>query len=82
MQPIKIEGCTRVMGKPVGTLDEDCSDLEIADSHDPIWGNVMRSAWVPTDAERAAIAKGAPVILQIVGKSHPVVAVFTGEITR
>lgn len=79
MTPTKIEPCTRIMGKPEGTLDEDCGDLQISDAHDPIWGNVMRSAWVPSPEEREAIANGAPVILQIVGKRHPVVAVFTGQ---
>lgn len=78
MMPTKIEPCTRVMGRPVGTLEEDCGELQISDVHDPIWGNVMRSAWVPDAEEREAIANGAPVILQIVGHSHPVVAVFTG----
>ena len=82
MNPIKIEGCTRVMERPKGTLEEDCSDLEIADSHDPIWGNVMRSAWMPTEEERKALVSGAPVILQIVGKGHPVVAVFVGDLVR
>ena len=78
MMPTKIESCTRVMGRPVGTLEEDCMELQISDEHDPIWGNVMRSAWVPSPEEREAIANGAPIILQIVGKSHPVVALYTG----
>ena len=78
MMPIKIDPCTRVMGRPDEMPEEDCLSLQICDEHDPIWGNVMRSAWLPTDEEREAIARGAPVILQIVGKSHPVVAIFAG----
>lgn len=78
MQPIKIDPCTRIMGRPAGTLEEDCSELQISDAHDPIWGNVMRSAWSPSPEEREAIAAGAPIILQIVGKVHPVVALYTG----
>jgi len=79
MTPTKIEPCTRELGRPAGTLEEDCSSLQISDVHDPIWGNVMRSAWVPSPEEREAIANGAPIILQIVGKCHPVVALNTGE---
>ncbi len=82
MTPTRIEPCTRIMGRPSGTLEEDCGSLAISDAHDPIWGNVMRSAWVPTDEERKAIANGAPVILQIVGDRHPVVSVFTGDWQR
>lgn len=82
MTPIPIRPCTRVMQRPSGTLEEDCSALEISDEHDPIWGNVMRSAWVPTPEEREAIAAGAPIILQIVGTRHPVVALYTGEWAR
>jgi len=66
------------MGSPSG-MEDECGTLEISEVHDPIWGNQMRSAWMPTDEERAAIASGAPVILSIVGTSHPVVAVFVGE---
>ena len=80
MSPIQIVPETRNLGRPQGTLEEDCSTLSISDHHDPIWGNVMRSAWMPTDEERQLIAGGAPVILQIVGSAHPVVAVFTGAL--
>lgn len=80
MNPIPINPCTRRMGSPTG-MEDECGTLEISDHHDPIWGNQMRSAWMPTDEEREAIAAGAPVILSIVGKSHPVVAVYTGEMT-
>ena len=79
MLPTRIESCTRVMGRPAGMPEEDCMELAISDSQCPIWGNVMRSAWVPSPEEREAIANGAPIILQIVGKAHPVVALFTGE---
>ena len=78
MNPIPIIGCTRRMVSPTG-MEDECGTLEIEDHHDPIWGNQMRSAWMPTDEEREAIASGAPVILSIVGRSHPVVAVYVGE---
>lgn len=79
MNPLPIKPCTRRMASPQG-MEDECGTLQISDSHDPIWGNMMQSAWMPTDEERAALAAGAPVILSIVGKVHPVVAVFVGEL--
>lgn len=79
MTPFPIEPCTRRMISPSG-MEDECNTLEINETHDPIWGNLMRSAWMPDDEERAAIASGAPVILSIVGTSHPVVAISTGVI--
>ena len=79
MKPIPINPCTRDLGRPVGTLEEDCGRLQISDYHDPIWGNTMQSAWMPTDEEREAIAAGAPIMLNIVGKAHPVVSMQVGK---
>lgn len=79
MTPTKIVPCTRELGRPAGTLEEDCSTLQISDVKDPIWGNLQLSAWVPSDEEREAIANGAPVILSVVGRSHPVVSLFVGD---
>lgn len=80
MNPIPIEPCTRALDGPVG-MEDECSNLQINDTHDAIWGNMMRSAWMPTDEERAAIASGAPVILSVVGKTHPVVSLAVGAMT-
>lgn len=79
MEPVPIEPCTRIMERPRGTLEEDCTALQIADVQCPIWGKRMVSAWRPSAEEREAIANGAPVMLSIVGTVHPVVALFTGE---
>lgn len=79
MNPFPILPCTRRMTSPQG-MEDECGTLEISDVHDAVWGNMMRSAWMPTDEEREAIAAGAPVILSIVGKVHPVVAVYVGEL--
>ena len=79
MNPIPIRPCSRTMTSPTG-MEDECGTLEICDTHDPIWGNMMQSAWMPSDDERARIASGAPVMLSIVGTGHPVVAVFVGEL--
>lgn len=81
MNPMPIKPCTRRMTSPTG-MEDECGTLEICDVHDAIWGNMMQSAWMPTDEEREAIALGAPVILSIVGKGHPVVAVYVGEMAK
>lgn len=73
--PSKIEQPTRVMGRPAGTLEEDCGALPIRDIHDPIWGNQMWSKWEFTDEDRAAVAAGGALYLIITGTTHPVVAV-------
>ena len=80
MTPFPIRPCTRRMTSPKG-MEDECGTLEISDVHDPIWGNMMQSAWMPNDEEREAIASGAPVMLSIVGTAHPVVAVFVGELS-
>jgi hypothetical protein len=81
MNPIPIRPCTRRMTSPTG-MEDECGTLEISDVKDPIWGNMMQSAWMPNDEERSAIASGAPIILSIVGTGHPVVSVFVGEMTN
>lgn len=81
MTPIPVKPCTRRMASPQG-MEDECGTLEISDVHDPIWGNQMQSAWMPDDEERAAIAAGAPVILIITGRSHPVVAVGVGSMAE
>ena len=78
MTPIPIKPCTRRMSSPTG-MEDECGTLEISDVHDPIWGNQMQSAWMPDDEERAAIAAGAPIILVITGKTHPVVGIGVGS---
>lgn len=84
MRPTLVDGATRIMISPKG-MEDECSDLHIRDEQDPIWGNRMLSAWVPTMEEREAIASGAPICLAIVGprdRSHPVVGLFVGGWTR
>ena len=81
MIPHPIRPCTRRMTSPTG-MEDECGTLEICDVRDPIWGNMMQSARMPDDEERAAIAAGAPVMLSIVGDRHPVVAMFVGELSK
>lgn len=40
---------------------------------------IMMTAWLPTPREIAAINKGAAVVVQLVGVSHPPILVEVGE---
>lgn len=70
MRPGAIRGATRVLGKPNGMSDEQCSPLHI---HDTVIDGFpyMVSAWIPTPAEVELIKRGQPIFLYINGTTHP-----------
>lgn len=73
MTPGHIKGANRYLGAPDNwdpAKDGTCETLPIRDD-----GKLLESAWVPTADELAALNRGAPVILTIWGRSHPVVSV-------
>lgn len=78
MQPMPIEGETRRLGESQGYLGlpirDDMVHCSVSGENTPC----MLSAWLPSEEERAAIASGAPVILQVIGTSHPPVMLSTG----
>jgi len=80
MRPGRIEGTTRVFGKPADWDDEKgvCGGLPVRDEMTEV-GPSMTSAWFPTVEEIAAIAAGAPVYLEVLGTVHPPVMVTVGE---
>lgn len=47
----------------------------------PVWSDGTRciSCWQPTEGERAAIARGEPVYLWVMGTTHPPVAIEVGS---
>lgn len=61
------------LGRPPGMTAEECNSL-------PVWrdGKQCISCWQPDDAERAAIAAGAPIWLYVIGgATQPPVALTT-----
>lgn len=52
----------------------ECADLYVV-PHEVEGVRALGSLWQPNEAERAAIAAGHPVLLQVLGGGHPVVAV-------
>lgn len=82
MNPASIEGATRALGAPSNwnpERDGICGTLPIKDDQLPSGQPVMISAWLPTDEERAAIAAGAPIYLQVVSSVHPPVSLRAGD---
>jgi hypothetical protein len=81
MIPARIEGCTRVLGAPVGWTPDTagpCCGLPIRDELN-IEAPCMVSAWEPTPAELAALNAGAKVMLRVLGTGHPPVMLWAGE---
>lgn len=79
MQIGRIQGCTRVLGKSQGYIGLPIRDIRI---DDPVSGPnapAMETAWIPTAEEIAAIQRGAPIILRILGTGHPPVMLYVGE---
>ena len=74
MRPVQHPSNNAVLSPPPGMTPEQCQPLPITrvlfDSGFPgVW-----SYWQPSDAERAAIAAGAPVRLSAIGNTHPPVS--------
>jgi len=79
MQIGRIEGCTRVLGKSQGYLGLPLRDVVINCTVNGEGSPAMETAWFPTPAEIDAINSGAPVILRVLGTSHPPVMLSTGN---
>jgi hypothetical protein len=78
MIPVRIKGCTRVLGAPEGWTPDSsgpCVGLAIRDGKAGDMP-VMESAWEPTPAELAVLNNGGRVYLRIVGAGHPPVMVY------
>lgn len=80
MQIGRIAGCTRVIGQSQGYLGLPLRDIIIDDTVNGPGTPAMETAWLPTPAEIAAINAGAPIILRVLGASHPPVMLYTGEV--
>ncbi|MGD9882385.1 hypothetical protein [Reyranella sp.] len=77
MNSIPLLDATRRLGAPPNwnhETDGICHTLEICDRD-----GFMISGWLPSEAERARIAEGAPIFLHIQGVAHPVVAMSVGK---
>ena len=76
----RIDGATRVLGKPVDWNPEDkCQSLAIKDHTLDTGQNVMESSWVPTPQEAEALGQGAHIHLWVWGSGHPPVAITVEE---
>lgn len=79
MKHIPIDGATRILGGP-GLEDLHIKDVTFKRNHLELTGTPgMVSAWEPTPAELKRIARGAPILLKILGADHPPVMIEVGE---
>jgi hypothetical protein len=78
MIPARISGATRVIGKINGYQGLPVRDALInCPVNGPDTPN-METAWIPSPAEIAAINRGAPIILRLLGTMHPPVTLYVG----
>ena len=75
-----IEGATRNIGKSQGYIGLPLRDEVVDDIVTGPGTPVMVSAWEPTPAELERLAKGAPILLRVVGQIHPPVMIEVGEL--
>jgi len=80
----RIDGATDILAKPLDWGKNEhrdhgkCASLPVR-AEKVGDGLVMISAWFPTNEEIAALARGAPVYLHVVGGVHPPVAITVGN---
>ena len=79
--PLRIENCTRVLGKPEDWKNDNCFSLHIRDVITPD-GPFMVSAWELTQKEMLELALGHSLKIWIMGKNHPVIGITVGEINE
>lgn len=82
----RIEGATHCLGAPAGweaATEIPCGTLPVRFEivEDGAGGRLSSfvSAWLPTPEQLERIAAGAPVLLRIIGTSHPPVAIDVGQ---
>lgn len=71
MKPRRTHYSNQVFGLPGGNEDNDL--WVMLDQHET-GTPLIRSCWVPTDEERAAIAAGSNIELVVWGPGHPAVS--------
>lgn len=79
MEIVKIDGATRVLGKPADWDESqgECVELPIVD-HPEGW---MVSEWRPTQEELRALIEGGSIRLWVQGSAHPAVFIEAIEQT-
>lgn len=80
MNPVKIAGETRSIGKPHNWEDAthgQCGALSVRDGVS-VGLRTMASAWRPSEIELELLKAGHPLLLTIYGETHPVVSLGVG----
>ncbi len=77
MIPTDFPQATGVLGPPEGWDEAENGPCEVLPFMKQ--GPMLVSMWVPDDLEKARIAAGFPIVLAIMGDTHPVVNVSVSE---
>jgi hypothetical protein len=82
MNPVKISGETRAIGKPRNWNESELGSVGVLSVRDGLDDTgqlpVMTSAWKPSPAELEMLAVGQPILLTLFGTVHPVVSLKVG----
>lgn len=72
MIPVRIEGCTGILGKPMD-WDESlgCVGLPFRREYDENGNGMLRSRWQPSSEELQIILAGGAIELVVLGDVHP-----------
>jgi hypothetical protein len=71
MNPAQHVTHTGALGRPDGTTHQEVVGLPITRiRYEAAQRDAVRSYWRPTDSERKAIASGALVYLEVLGRTH------------
>jgi hypothetical protein len=79
MDVLRIEGCTRTIGESQGYIGLPLRDVVINDVVDGPQTPGMESAWALSEDELAAVTAGKPIILRVMGTTHPPVMLYVGS---
>lgn len=74
MKPIHFPESNKTFTKPESMTDEECQSLPVYQGD-----GFINSVWMPSEADKEAIAAGRPIILSITGYGMPPVSIFTTD---
>jgi len=79
MEIKKIKGYTRILGEDQGYLALPIKDDFTTCAVNGDETSVMYSAWIPSKEEINNVMKGCPIILSVIGNSHPPVMISVSD---
>lgn len=82
MRPTQHPSNNDVLRAPPGSTIEQCRPLAITRIRYEDGTDAVASFWQPTEAERSAIAAGAPICFLALGRTHPPMQIGVDGVTE